>query len=66
MKKDSNGAVYCKCGHPEWAHEFSDSYSDPETGTHWPGEPESCNWDIDYEKGVPKCKCDQFQGAWDS
>lgn len=60
MKKDSNGAVYCKCGHPEWAHQKTDGYTN-ESGTHWPGDIEHCNWDIDT-----KCKCKMFKADWDS
>lgn len=59
MKKDSNGAAYCKCGHPEWAHEKGEG-TRSSAGTWFEGEIESCQWDIDE-----RCKCRKFKADWD-
>ncbi len=60
IKKDSDGAVYCKCGHPVWAHVHRGEYTS-ESGTDWPAEPEECNWDIEG----PRCICKQFKGDFE-
>ncbi len=60
VKKDSDGAVYCKCGHPVWAHAHRGEYTS-DAGTDFPSEPEECQWDIEG----PRCICKQFKGAFE-
>jgi hypothetical protein len=59
IRKDSDGAVYCKCGHPEWAHHHGEG-SRSDAGTWFEGEITYCCWDIEG----PRCKCKKFKGDY--